>query len=59
MNDSPLSRLRRLPPRGTTPAAGQSPFRGVCWRGLLRGLLTGDRGVGLVHCSLPAQVSLN
>ncbi len=39
---TPLSRLRRLPPRGTTPVARQSRFHGVCWRGLLRGPLTGQ-----------------
>ncbi len=34
MNHTPPKRLRRLPPRGATPAARQSRFRGVHWIGL-------------------------
>ena len=37
----PLSRLRRLPPRGTTLVAGAGPATAF-WHGLLRGLLIVD-----------------
>ena len=38
--NSPLSRLRRLPPQGTTPLAGETPATAFP-RGLLRGLSKG------------------
>ena len=38
---SPLSRLRRLPPRGTTPVAGPSPLHGASAWPALRPLDSG------------------
>ena len=39
---SPAFAVLRTAGRGTTPVAGQSPFHGVRWPGLLRGHRTGQ-----------------
>ncbi len=51
MSEFPLSRLRRLPLKGTTSAAGQSPFRDIRWHGLLRGLLINERRDAFGQCA--------
>ncbi len=47
---TPLSRLRRLPPRGTTRVAGETPataFRCGLLRGHWKGLLRGPQAMGV------------
>ncbi len=38
------------PLKGAPPAAGQSPFRGVCWHGLLRGPSSSGLRASFVFC---------